>query len=758
MIVDGAAVAVMLAAGLAGFWPVFGGGVFIRAAVVGLVAGAAVAYLGTRFRWLAGIVALGAVVAYLLLGTGAAVPQQGIVQVIPTLTSMKTVVFGSVHVWRQFVTATTPVGSFIGFTLVPFMMALVGAVVSFSVVWRAKRPALVLLPVAVVASGVIAFGLSRPFFPTVQALVIAVVAIVWLAWRHPGEEVSMQSSSLRTRRLAGGAALILMAGAAASLAGPPVAAALNRDVLRAHAVPPLHLQDYSSPLSSFRSLVDEQADDVLFTVTDWNNNYRLRLAVMDAYDGMVYNVSDESGASRYDRVGPNLGLNDPAPKGDPATVTVTVGTYSDVWMPTVSALGSINFTGPRGVDLANALYYNPKSDAAIDPLKLTKGDSYTLQASVQTGAPLRSTPLMNLTVPKPQAVPDSVSALAAAWTADVSTPLDRVKAVVATLHDTGYFSDGLNTEEPSLPGHSSARIADMLKNPQRMVGDGEQYAVTAALMLQSLGIPARVVMGFMSDTQSDFDGKTWNVMGSDVHAWIEVPFRDFGWVPFDPTPNENQTPSTVTNQKRTKPRPQVLQPPPAANNDDQVQANNQTDQQTPPNKKPASHINWRLIGYASGGVGIPLLVAFGPLFVMGRIKGKRRDARYRAENTSARVAGGWQEVLDRAADLGVVIPSAATRGQASDILSDRFDVPSLPNLAYDADAACFAPFMPAPPQADAYWTDVTDATSQMHNGLSLWRKYRARLSWTSLLRHPRPTVTVDGHVVDADRLIREVAQ
>jgi hypothetical protein len=48
-----------------------------------------------------------------------------------------------------------------------------------------------------------------------------------------------------------------------------------------------------------------------------------------------------------------------------------------------------------------------------------------------------------------------------------------------------------------------------------------------------LGIPARVAAGFVPGHYRD---GTWTVTDHDAHTWVEVWFRDYGWLPFDPTP------------------------------------------------------------------------------------------------------------------------------------------------------------------------------------------------------------------------------
>jgi hypothetical protein len=55
-----------------------------------------------------------------------------------------------------------------------------------------------------------------------------------------------------------------------------------------------------------------------------------------------------------------------------------------------------------------------------------------------------------------------------------------------------------------------------------------------ALMCRSLGIPARVAVGFYVDPQSEVLN-FYQVRAFQAHAWVEVFFGSLGWVEFDPT-------------------------------------------------------------------------------------------------------------------------------------------------------------------------------------------------------------------------------
>jgi transglutaminase-like putative cysteine protease len=63
----------------------------------------------------------------------------------------------------------------------------------------------------------------------------------------------------------------------------------------------------------------------------------------------------------------------------------------------------------------------------------------------------------------------------------------------------------------------------------------EYFASAMAIMLRTLGIPARLVNGFQTGSYNSF-GKDFVVRARDAHSWVEVYFPHYGWIPFDPTP------------------------------------------------------------------------------------------------------------------------------------------------------------------------------------------------------------------------------
>ena len=63
------------------------------------------------------------------------------------------------------------------------------------------------------------------------------------------------------------------------------------------------------------------------------------------------------------------------------------------------------------------------------------------------------------------------------------------------------------------------------------------FAFAMALMCRSVGIPARVAVGFLVPRETEVLN-FYEVRAFQAHAWVEVWFGDLGWIEFDPTSQE----------------------------------------------------------------------------------------------------------------------------------------------------------------------------------------------------------------------------
>lgn len=121
-----------------------------------------------------------------------------------------------------------------------------------------------------------------------------------------------------------------------------------------------------------------------------------------------------------------------------------------------------------------------------------------------------------------------VADLAASITKHVRTPFQKVVAVKEYLRTNYRYTLDLDTAVSSTP------VEDFLFT--RKSGYCEHYATAMVILLRTLGIPARLVTGFLPGEWNEF-GHYYAVRQQDAHAWVEVYFPHSGWITFDPTPS-----------------------------------------------------------------------------------------------------------------------------------------------------------------------------------------------------------------------------
>jgi protein-glutamine gamma-glutamyltransferase len=127
----------------------------------------------------------------------------------------------------------------------------------------------------------------------------------------------------------------------------------------------------------------------------------------------------------------------------------------------------------------------------------------------------------------PRRMDARIATLARSIAMGAPTDVARARAIERYLR-TGYtYSLEMPSREPD------DAMADFLFNRRR--GYCEYFASAMAVMLRSIGIPARLATGFQNGI---FNSLTnfWVVRASDAHAWVEAWMPGRGWTTFDPTP------------------------------------------------------------------------------------------------------------------------------------------------------------------------------------------------------------------------------
>jgi len=120
--------------------------------------------------------------------------------------------------------------------------------------------------------------------------------------------------------------------------------------------------------------------------------------------------------------------------------------------------------------------------------------------------------------------------LAADITAEAETPYDKAVAITHYLRDNIEYKPTIE----ETPRNKDTLEWILFEYKQ---GYCVYYASSEILMLRSLGIPARMAVGFAQGESSAEN--TFTVRRFHSHAWPEVYFSGIGWVEFEPTASQN---------------------------------------------------------------------------------------------------------------------------------------------------------------------------------------------------------------------------
>ena len=127
----------------------------------------------------------------------------------------------------------------------------------------------------------------------------------------------------------------------------------------------------------------------------------------------------------------------------------------------------------------------------------------------------------------PTDFPQRIGVLARAVTAGAETPYDKAKAVEEHLKNN--FQYNLKIEPPP---YNADGVAYFLFTQKE--GYSEYFASAMTVMLRSIGMPARLVTGYSLGDKLP-DSNVYMVTDRHSHAWVEVYFPRYGWIPFEPT-------------------------------------------------------------------------------------------------------------------------------------------------------------------------------------------------------------------------------
>jgi hypothetical protein len=425
-------------------------------------------------------------------------------------------------VWQQFPRAVAPVPGEGSFAVASALLLGLCAAVADAFAFRAFGRAEALVPTGVVFVFASALGVDRHRV-VVAALWIgtALAAVALLRMAHAEDDRAWMGGVRRSlaRAVPVTVTCALVAALGAGTIGPRLPGAGERALVDTRNRGD-DVTEVLSPLVDIRSRLVNRSNVELFTVEADGAAY-WRIAGLTEFDGSTWTPPEEDLRAAVGQL--------TAVSGGERFVTqsIVVRRLGGNLVPAAFTPVQLGTTGLLFADSSQTLVL---PGAGLEP-----GDVIRVLSAVPTvtAEELRlssaSFPPNPAWAVAPAGLPDEARRLAVEVTASATTPYDQALLL------QNWFRTEFTYDLTVQSGHSDDAIQNFLRIRR---GYCEQFAGTFAAMARSLGLPARVAVGF---TQGDLgaDGR-YHVYGRHAHAWAEVWFDRVGWVSFEPTPGRGE--------------------------------------------------------------------------------------------------------------------------------------------------------------------------------------------------------------------------
>ncbi|MFD9304168.1 DUF3488 and DUF4129 domain-containing transglutaminase family protein [Streptomyces sp. NPDC060048] len=492
-----------------------------------------------------------------------------------------------------------------------------------------------------------------------------------------------------------------------------------------------------NPLVSLQSSLNTQDNRVVLkyrTNSPELSEQYLRILALDEFNGVKWEASGRALTDVPKRLPDPPGVSAAVLGGAVEVVTnvSSAQTYAQRYLPMPYPATQVDIGGkwrfePVGRTLVG-------DQLAKDKFQNAQGAQYTVRSLLlkPTATQLRKAPPPNEAVKAEYTkLPENLPEIVVKTAREVTRGAQDDYTAAVKLQDYFAVSGGFRYDTKVSSGTGSNAIARFLEDKE---GFCVHFAFSMASMARSVGIPARVAVGF-TPGEKQSDGNI-NVSMRDAHAWPELYFEGVGWTRFEPTPRSG---ITVPDYSRTEtPRNEPVAPT-AAPSPSAVQpsAGPSTEEGCPPEQKKlgecgptapqqnagsgdggpsaATVLAWTAAGLLV--LALPLL----PFLWRGRLRARRLG--------SGSVLSAWRELADSAWDVGIPPDEALSpRGAADRVVElgrlEAEAADAVRRLSGAVERALYAP----PGAEPAYGTagpDVLLARAGLLAGVSRTARLRA---------------------------------
>ncbi|WP_329388857.1 transglutaminase TgpA family protein [Streptomyces sp. NBC_01716] len=500
-----------------------------------------------------------------------------------------------------------------------------------------------------------------------------------------------------------------------------------------------------NPLVSLQDNLNQPEDREALryrTNAESTQNLYLRIMALDDFDGTSWRFSQRSVEDVPDRLPSPPGLN-----GDVSTTEIKTSISAANWY----RQNYLPMPYPASeVDIEGRWRFEPSGRTLVgDRGETTQGAQY------QVGSLLVEPTRDQLaTAPRPPAalvreytkVPDNLPEVVADTAREVTDGAANDYERAVRLQDWFAVDGGFTYDTQVASGTGVSAITRFLSQKQ---GFCVHFSFSMAAMARTLGIPARVAVGFTPGTPQS-DG-TMSVGLRDAHAWPELYFEGVGWTRFEPTPSRGSAPDYTIPEAPSGDASDPSQP--EASTSSAPSSQPSASDSCPPQAArigdcgttaPAGALPPTGSGTSAGtvigitlGVLAVLLVPLLPLLWRIRVRARRLGSGGRTPaDATARALGAWREIVDTAWDHGIRPDDAQTprRTAARIVRLGRLEGEAANAVHRVARAVEQVLYAPEPQPATGLADEVQRVRAGLGEGVGRWARQRALLLPRSSIR------------------------
>ncbi|HET6855851.1 MAG TPA: DUF3488 and transglutaminase-like domain-containing protein [Streptomyces sp.] len=429
-----------------------------------------------------------------------------------------------------------------------------------------------------------------------------------------------------------------------------------------------------NPLVSLQNSLNQPEDREVLryrTNADRTQDLYLRIVALDQFDGAAWKSSERRINDVPERLPSPQGLSPDVKATEINSNVSAAGWYSQTYLP-------LPYPATK-VDVDGRWRYEPTGRTLVgDRGQNTRGVRYSVSSLIvqpsseqlSAAAPAPAGLLREYTK-VPDSLPDVVRSTALDVTRGAANDYERA----VKLQDWFAAEGGFTYDTQVRSGSGTAAISRFLRDKE---GFCVHFSFAMAAMARTLGIPARVAVGFTPGT-SQPDG-TMSVGLRDAHAWPELYFEGVGWTRFEPTPSRGSVPEYTRADTPTgrasdaaRPLPSTSATPsaaPSVSDSCPADLRKQGECGTAAAQGGAGPTDTGPPVAAVVGIGsavlLVLLLPLLPLLWRTRVRARRLGSGGRTSaDADARALAAWLEITDSAWDYGIAPDESQTPRKAA---------------------------------------------------------------------------------------------